>query len=205
MPRPGAHRAQDRQLAAALIKSCRDDRHQPGQADPRNQQAHQQQPALADAHHVPQHVERHAGQDGHQRLGLKFKDRALHRKHRRAGLQADQHCGDLFGCQVVAAHRIGRDSHARQRSARDPVEMDRLHAVQPDVHRPVHRRAGAREDAARCPPCLSAPRPPATAACSCRSRSGRAGTRSHPPAGQSARSPGSPRSPWASGSAGLQC
>jgi hypothetical protein len=64
---------------------------------------------FADPDHVPQLVQRHAGQHGQQRLGLVVGHEALHVEHRGPALQAHQRGGHLLGLQVELARLLGRD------------------------------------------------------------------------------------------------
>jgi hypothetical protein len=92
-------------------------------------------------------IERHAGQDGQQRLGAEGSHVALHREHRGPALQTHQRGGDGAWRQVHLRGLLGADGLARQWRAHLPVDMDGLHRLQADVHRAVHRRAGGRQDA----------------------------------------------------------
>ena len=147
MAQPRAHGAQHGEFAAAFVQARHHHRHQPRQAHQRDQRRHQQQRVLADADHAPQFVQRHAGQDGHQRFAGVGGNPALHAEHRGAVLQAHQRGRHVLGREVELAHLLGGNVHARHRRAAHPFEVDRFHGRQADVHRAVDRRAGAREHA----------------------------------------------------------
>ena len=72
---------------------------------------------------------------------------ALHIEDRCAAFEADQGRSDLFGRQVKLARLFGGDGHTRHGRPTGPVQVDGFNRRQADMHRSVHRRAGAGQNA----------------------------------------------------------
>jgi hypothetical protein len=146
MWRAGTHGAQHGQFAAAFIQPRQHHGHQAGQAHQGHQAADGQQRLFTQAHGGPQLVQRHTGQHGQQWLCPIAVDKALHVEHRHTVFQPHQRGRHLLGLQVELARHFGGNLHPRrrrQRCATHPIEMDGLYRLQTDMHRAVHRCAGA--------------------------------------------------------------
>ena len=148
MPRPRAHRPQDRHLAAALVKAGEDRREHADQTGQHHEQRDHKQGFFGSAHHAPQFLQRHAGQDRQHRLATEFIDLPLQGKGGNLVVQAEHERGDGLRRQVHIARLVGTDAaFALGRHAVVPVDMNRFHAAEADMQRAVHRRAGALENA----------------------------------------------------------
>ena len=148
MPRPRAHRAQDRHLAPPLVEAGEDGGEHAEQARQHHERRDDHQRGIGDADQVPQLRQRDARHDGEQRLLAVFVDRALQTEGHHAVLHAHHERGDRVGREVHGARRLGVHAPAREGAhAALPIDMDGGDGLEAHMHGAVDRRAGAREDA----------------------------------------------------------
>ena len=109
----GAHGTQDCHFATPLIQAgenrCQHAQ-QPGQHHKRR---HHHQRCVDNADQVPQLLQRHAWNNGQQRLLPIFVNSALHRESHNARTHAQQKCRDGVGCEIACTCLFGADALLR--------------------------------------------------------------------------------------------
>ena len=137
------HRTQNRHFAPALVEGRENGREHPEQTTEHHEYRDGGEGFVGHADHLPQRLQRHPWQDGHQRFFTVFVHFALQRKDANLRLEAHEKGGDGSRGQIHLAHLVGTDGlpwHGRRPAL--PIHVDRLDPSQTNVHGAIHRGAG---------------------------------------------------------------